>query len=238
MLAYVETRQKIINYIKKNNLKVSDRLPSEKELSEFLGIGRLTLREAVNALKNEGIITSIQGKGTYIACNVDNISNTMNNNLGITEMIVASGYKPGVSHFEKKLLVADKCVADRLRIKAGTDVLVLKRIRTADGKPVVYSMDYMAPRLSAEFLSITDENVSIYEFLEEKCRVKIGMGIAEIVPYSAEDWLAQMLDIEIGTPLLVLKQIVNDMHGSPIIYAKEYVRPDSFKLLIYRRRAT
>jgi GntR family transcriptional regulator len=88
-------------------MKSGDRLPSETELSEQLGVSRLTLREAINTLKHEGLVYSVQGKGTFVACNIEQISDTLNNNLGITEMIEASGYRPGVGNFEKKLVKAD-----------------------------------------------------------------------------------------------------------------------------------
>ncbi len=236
MLAYVLTKEKLISYIKKNNLQVGDRLPAESELSRILGISRLTLREAFNSLKNDGLINSIQGKGTFLSGDVENIANTLNNNLGISEMIIASGYKPGVSHFEKKLVKAAADFATKIGVEEGTDILALKRIRTADGKPVVYSRDYFVPRLSAQFLEINDENVSIYDFLETKCGLVIGTGFAEILPVAAEDWLADWLEIPQGQPVLMIKQVVTDIHGEPLVYAEEYLRADSFKLLINRRR--
>jgi len=237
MLAYITTKEKIVNFIKKNKLNIGDKLPPESELCKILGISRLTLREAVNALKNEGMINSVQGKGTYISGNIDNIANTLNNNLGITEMIISSGHEPGVSHFEKKLVKANKNIAEKIGVEEGADVLVLKRIRTADGKAVVYSMDYFTPNMTAKFLGVTDENVSIYSFMEDVCECKIGSGVAEIEPVVAEEWLAEMLEIDAGQPVLMIKQVVTDMQGEPMLYAEEYLRPDSFKLLINRRRA-
>ena len=236
MLAYISTKEKFINYIKKNELKVGDQLPSESELSKILGISRLTLRETFNALKNDGLINSIQGKGTFLSGDVNNIPNTLNNNLGISEMIIASGYKPGVSHFEKKLVKAEPSFATKIGVKEGTDILVLKRIRTADGKPVVYSQDYFVPRLSTQFLGIEDENVSIYDFLETSCGLSIGTGFAEILPVLAEDWLAEWLEIATGQPVQMIKQVVTDSSGKPLIYAEEYLRAECFKLLINRRR--
>lgn len=237
MLAYISTKEKIISYIKKNKLNVGDRLPSENELSNLLGISRLTLREAINALKNEGIINSVQGRGTFLSGSIDNIANTLNNNLGISEMIIASGYEPGVMHFEKELVKAEGDVTVKLNIGEGTDVLVLKRIRTADGKPVVYSKDYFSPKLSAHFLGILDENLSIYEYLETKCNINIGSGMAEILPVTAEEWLAEWLGIKKGEPVLLIKQVVTDVNGELLIYAEEYLRADCFKLLINRRRS-
>ncbi len=237
MLAYVTTKDRILNYIKKNKVNIGDRLPPESELCKILGISRLTLREAINALKNEGMINSIQGKGTFVSGNIDNIANTLNSNLGISEMIISSGHKPGVNHFEKELVKADENIAEKIGVEEGADVLVLKRIRTADDKAVVYSMDYFVPKMSAQFLGVTDENVSIYSFMEDVCGLKIGSGIAEILPVVAEKWLAEMLEINVGEPVLMIKQVVTDIHGEPLLYAEEYLRSDCFKLLINRRRS-
>ncbi len=237
MLAYISTKKKIVDYIKKNKYVVGDKLPSEIEFSKKIGISRLTLREAINTLKNEGFINSIQGKGTFLSGNFDNIANTLNNNLGISEMIIASGYEPGVMHFEKKLVKADEQIAKKLNVGESTDVLVLKRIRTADSKPVVYSKDYFSPKLSTHFLEMADENISIYDFLETECGIHMGTGIAEILPVCAERWLADMLEIDEGDPVLMIKQVATDIHGELLIYAEEYLRSDCFKLIINRRRA-
>lgn len=236
VLAYVETKKKVLKYIKTKGIKIGDKLPSENKLSAELGISRLTLREALNALKQEGIVNSVQGKGTFITCSPEQISDTLNNNLGISEMIEASGYTPGVMMFEKKLVKADAEVAARLNVVQGTDLILCKRTRTADNKPVVISEDYLAPKLSQEFLSITDENVSLYNFLEDTVKEKIGVSIAEIDPICATEELAESLDLKVGSPLLSMKVTVSNSFGVPLIYAREYLKPESFKFLIYRWR--
>ena len=237
MLAYVSTKERILNYIKENKVNVGDRLPPESELCKILGISRLTLREAINTLKNEGIINSIQGKGTFISNDVENIANTLNNNLGISEMITYSGHKPGVGHFEKQLVKAIKSVAEKIMVKEGADILVLKRIRTADGIPVVYSMDYLVPKFSANLLAVTDESFSLYDFLEQECNVAIGTGIAQILPVNAERWLADMLKINEGEPVQLIKSVIPDVHGEPLMYSEEYFKSGCFKLMINRRRS-
>ncbi len=50
-------------------------------------------------------------------------------------------------------------------------------------------------------------------------------------------WLADMLEIKVGEPVLKVKQVVTDIHGEPLLYAEEYLRSDCFKLLINRRRS-
>ena len=236
MLAYVDTKNKLLKYIKKKNMSVGDKLPSETQLSELLGISRLTLREAVNVLKNEGVVYSVQGKGTYVSCNTDQIADTLNNNLGITEMIESSGYTPGVKSFKKELVFAEGVVAAKLGVHEGENLVMCARIRTADDKPVVYSQDFLSPRLVQDFLAVTDENVSLYTFVEEVAGIKMGLSVAEIEPAKADSNMAALLEIAEGDLLLKFTVTVYDTFGSPLMFAREYLKPDSFKFIIHRWR--
>ncbi len=236
MVAYLVAKRKVVQYIKSKDLKAGDKLPTEPELCELLDVSRLTLREAIRVLKNEGIIYSVQGRGTFLASSFDQIADTLNNNISITNMIESSGYTPGVASFEKEIVKANQAIAEQLSIEEGIDVLVCKRVRTADGEPVVYSMDYFAPRLSADFLSLTDKEVSLYEYVEKTCNVRIGLARAEILAVAADEKCARLLDIAQGSPMILLKQVLNDEKGEPLMYALEYMKPNSFKLIINRRR--
>ena len=236
MLAYVSAKKKILQYIKSQKLAAGDRLPTELELSEQLDISRLTLREALNALKSDGVVHSVQGKGTFVACNFDHIADSLNVNSSVTEMIECAGYRPGVASFEKRLIKADSCIAKELNIKEGSDVLMCARIRLADGMPVVYSRDYLAPRLATPFLSMTDEEVSLYSFIEETCGIHLGVCLTELIPTVADEKLSGLLEVPVGSPLLKLRANVNDAFGDPLVYASEYFRPDKFKFIVSRGR--
>lgn len=236
MTSYVETRNNIISYIKKNKLCVGSRLPPEAQLSVELGVGRLTLREALNSLKNDGIIYSVQGRGTFISVDVDHITDTLNNNFSVTEMIEHSGYKAGVVDFTKELYKADAELAKRLRVDEGSDVLVCSRVRTADDKKVVYSVDYLSPLVSTAFLQLKEQDLSLYNFFEDTCGVMIGNGVAEVMPTLSDAFLSKMLDIEVNSPILELHQLVCSVQGEPLIWAKEYFLPNYFKFYINRRR--
>lgn len=236
MLAYVSAKKKILQFIKTKNLQAGDQLPTELELSEQLDISRLTLREAMNALKSEGLIHSVQGKGTFVACNYDHIADSLNVNYSVSEMIEVAGYKPGVAMFEKKLITADACIAKQLNVQAGTDVLMCSRIRLADDVPVVYSRDYLAPRLAMEFLGVTDETTSLYSFIEDTCGIKLGVCLTELIPTVADEALSKMLSVPAGAPLMKFRVNVNDVFGVPLVYASEYFRPDKFKFVVSRGR--
>ena len=236
MPAYKSSSKKILKFIEENKLVRGDRLPSEAELAEMLEVGRLTLREAMNALKQEGIIYSVQGKGTFVGYGYQYIANSLNINESITEMIESSGYTCNTAEFSKNIVKADDNVANGLGVPAGSDVLMCERVRLADNVPVVYSIDYLAAHLASPFLSITDENVSLYDFIEEKCGIEIGQCLTEITPIVADSLLAHKLDVPENTPLLKFFVSLQNTAFEPIIYAVEYLRADKFKFIINRRR--
>ena len=236
MLAYVSAKKKILQYIKSKGLRAGDRLPTEVELSEQLDISRLTLREALNALKSDGLIHAVQGKGTFVACNVDHIADSLNTNYSVSEMIEVAGYRPGVASFEKKLMKADHCVAEKLQVPEGADVLMCARLRLADDEPVVYTKDYLSPRLTSQFLEINDESISLYSFIEETCNIPLGMSTTELLPMVADAEVAGLLQVPEGSPVLKMRVSVNDVFGKPLVYASEMFRPDKFKFTVSRGR--
>ena len=236
MIDYLSIKGSLIDYIKSQGLKVGDKLPPESIIAREFNISRLTLREGLRVFREEGLIYTIQGVGTFIAGDFDKINDTLDLNLSVTNMISAAGYRPGVKLFERKLVRVDKDVSRHLNILENSDVLVCKRVRTADDKPVIYSIDYFAPKIASLILSVTDENLSLYNFIEENHDNKIGNSLAEIIPVICDLDLAKKLNYQEGKPIFKIKQVIYDLKQTKLIYGVEYFRPDYFKLSINRRR--
>jgi GntR family transcriptional regulator len=236
MASYLSIKKSLFDYVKDNDLKVGDKFPTEMEFAEMLGVSRLTLREALKVLSEEGLIYTVHGIGTFISGNFESINDTIDVNLGITEMITSAGFKPGVKFFEKNLVKASPEVALALKIPDGSDVLVCKRVRTADDKPVVYSIDYFSPALVTAFLTTNDDNISIYRFMEEDMGIKIGNSTAEIIPVACSIEISKKLEYGVNKPIIMIKQFTTDIKGSPLLFTEEYFRPDRFKISLNRRR--
>lgn len=63
---YLQIKKQIINLLKRNILKVGDKMPTERELSDKLKVSRNTISTAYNELEQEGILRSYQGRGTFV----------------------------------------------------------------------------------------------------------------------------------------------------------------------------
>src|ERR687887_10893 len=137
-----ELRQAIL----RGAFRPGSQLPTEAELCEMLGVSRTVVREALRVLEDEGLVTRRHGIGTFVRNHP--ILKNLNFNFGITEMIESAGLKAGTSHLALQKEVADKDKAEQLRVEIGTPLLTVERVRTADGRPVVYSLDTLTESLA------------------------------------------------------------------------------------------
>jgi len=236
MSTHQALRESFIDFVNASGYEIGDRLPTENDLAKKLRVSRVTLREAMRQLREDGFIYSRRGSGTYLSGHVKQIAGTLDVNNGLSKTLTAAGFKPGVSDYKTELIHASPYLAEKLRVKKGCGIVLLKRIRTANGKPVVYSLDHLSPRVAPIFLSIDGQIGSLFEMIEQN-GIKIGNSFAELSPENCSKELAQKLSYKAGGPILVLKQVLVDQKGSALFYGEDYFRPDCFVFSINRKRS-
>jgi GntR family transcriptional regulator len=235
MDAYLIVKDSLIDFINEEQLSIGDKLPTEKELCNMFRVSRVTLREAMRWLQENGFIYSKRGSGTYVSGNLKEIAGTLDVNKGLTKMIREAGYAPGVKYYETELMHANIELSRKLNVKKGCNVVLLKRVRTANDNPVVYSLDYLGPNMAAIFLSIDEKILSLFSLIE-KSGISIGNSFAEICPEVCSPELSKKLSYKEGAPILSLKQRLVDEKGFPLFYGEDYFRPDCFTFSINRKR--
>jgi len=211
-------------------------LPSEAELIEMLGVSRTTVREALRSLEEGGIVLRRHGVGTFVLERP--IINNFSMNYGITEMIRMANMTPGTSElniFEKG---AVEEVATQLDIEPGTKVKIIERVRTANNKPVVYSLDYLPMTIfdGKDILPDLLTNLSLYDLLQLEYNISIEYGVARISPILANQKIADKLAQRKNSILLFISQTDYLSNDKPILYTHEYNIPNAFKYRFLRRK--
>jgi GntR family transcriptional regulator len=209
-------------------------LPSEAELAAQLGVSRATLREALRILADRQLILRKHGLGTFVA--EGPIEKDLHRNFGITAMIRAAGYSPGTASQRVTAEPANSETATALRLGPGTPVTVLERLRLADKRPVVFSVEAVPSRLAGpqEIALLDAEHQSLYWLLHRHCGVSVYRGQAELVPVKANGELAIRLETRRGAPLLCIKQTDFDGADTPVLYSIEYHVADWVRFTVER----
>jgi GntR family transcriptional regulator len=217
------------------------RLPAEPTLAQQLGVSKATVRHAVSILEQEGLVTRRQGAGTFIVGRALELRNNISVNFGVTELIESAGFEAGTQDLSVSFETADPLLRQALVVPDGSRLLALHRTRTADRRVVARTRDVVALSLLAahglpeqEAAQFVMEHQSLYRAMDD-LGVAVRDGVAEIMPWQADDDLARALGTTVGALLLRLDQTDYDASGDPVIHSTEYFLTDAFKFQVYRR---
>ena len=233
-IALEELRQAILG----GTFRPGSQLPTEAELCEMLGVSRTVVREALRVMEDDGLVARRHGVGTFVRNHP--ILKNLNVNFGITDMIESAGLKAGTSHLAILNEIADKEKAEHLRVQVGTPLVTLERVRTADGRPVVYSLDTLTEALiqRAGFdpqLLLTE---SIYNLLQTALGQVIDYGVARLRPVVPPRHVAEKLQLPHNALTLFIVQTDYSSNDEPLVYSCEYHLPDAFDFVVWRRGPT
>lgn len=230
--------QELRKAITSGTYRPGTQLPTEAELCEMLGVSRTVVREALRVLEDDGLVVRRHGVGTFVRNHP--ILKNLNFNFGITEMIESAGLQSGTSHIAIQKEFADQEKAEQLRVQVGTPLITVERVRTANSRPVVYSLDTLTESLlqRAEFDPQRLRTESIYNILQKSLGQVIEYGIARLLPVVAPDYVAEKLLLPSNALTLYIVQTDHSSGDEPLVYSREYHLPDAFDFMVWRRGPT
>lgn len=211
-------------------------LPSEAELISLLGVSRTTIREALRSLEEGGLVIRRHGVGTFV------LERPIVNNFGIIitpdEMIRMSNQVPGIMNQSIQEGSATLEVATQLGIEPDSPVYQIERIHTANGNPIVFSIDYLPITLLGGG-KITEEALidrTLFDLLMEEYNLSVEFGIARIKPIHASDEIGRKLNQKRNEVLILITQTNFLSNDRPVMYSMEYHLPNVFNYMFLRRR--
>jgi GntR family transcriptional regulator len=211
-------------------------LPGELELVGILGVSRTVVRDALRILEEDGLITRRHGVGTFVRKNP--ILNNLSLDFGATDMIISAGMTAGTPHLAARVEAANSEIAQALGLEAGAPVAIIERLRTADERPVVYSLDALPLSLVGDVDELrrqAEAEQSLYAVMARRLSLIVDYGVARILPIVAPADIAAWLQVPVGSPLLCLLQTDFSSADQAILYSREYHLPDAFDFMILRR---
>lgn len=226
-------RSELKRLILGGEFQVGSKLPNEDRLCERFGVSRVTIREAVRGLIEDGLVVRRHGSGTYVTRR-PLIRNSLDTNFSYTEHFEASGFKPGRKLIGFRRIPAAEDAADALGIGVGEPLVEVRRIRTADGRPAIYSVD----KIPAELIDADTERSafggSLYRILTA-ANHSIAHAEAVLSPTVADRELARLLDVVPGTPIQHMRQTDYDDAGRAVMLSDEWHVTSVIELRVFRR---
>ncbi|MFG2196872.1 GntR family transcriptional regulator [Streptomyces sp. NPDC048639] len=226
-------RDELLHELTTGKLKPGDKLPNEDTLADRFDVSRATVRDAVRVLVEGGYVSRVHGSGTYVT-RVPRPEHALDASLSYTRMIAAAGAEPGATVLDAGFRTAQGDVADRLGVASGSlEVLRVERVRTADGRPVVYSVDQI-PHILVPDVDLEHLEPSLHALLATQGHT-VRRATARLLPVVASARLSGILGVRRGAPLQHIDQTDFDATGRPVMVSAEWHVPEVFELRINRR---
>lgn len=213
---YIQIKQILKARIISREYAPGDRIPTEAQLQEMFQVSRITARQAITELVNEGMVERERGKGTRVLFH-RRVEEQLKEIRSFTKDMESHGLHPGTRYAHIERIEADDHLAQVFHCHKGTALFRVDRIRTIDEVAIVHFTNYF---LEEYDLPLDDRYYygSLYSFLQNHNiarpkRVKERFGAA-LANYRE----AEKLDIKKGDPILTRESIGYDEEGN----VKEY----------------
>ncbi len=222
-------RKKILD----GGLAHGDHLPAEQDVTQMLGVSRITVKRAMNELAVAGLVRRQRGIGTVVTydANGSMIKGSFETMIdGLTRM----GVETSVKLLDCTVGTASPAIRGALKLKAGESVQRIVRVRSMDGEPFSHLITYIPYDVAQGYEESELTSQSLIKLLE-----KAGHGPVEaeqsISAAAAEPAVAATLGVAPGSPLLRIHRVMSDKSGRPVQDITAHYRADRFE---YHMRLT
>ncbi len=195
------------------SMQPGDRLPSDTDLCREFGVSRMTARNAMQRLAEDGLVQRLPGLGSFV---VEPPAHRYADRLmAFSREMEAQGRRPSSRLLVRGTRPATDPEARNLDLRPGDPVVVVRRIRLADGLAIAIETAVLARRTEAVVMDADLESGSLHEALARD-GLHLRRGKATITAEAATPDDSELLGIRAGDPLLVERRVIVDSHGRPV----------------------
>ncbi|MCC7151618.1 MAG: GntR family transcriptional regulator [Rubrivivax sp.] len=226
---YLQLARHLGQLVREGRFKTHEALPSERGLSETLGLSRVTARKAIDQLVGQGLIVRRHGSGNYIAPQIEQATSQLSS---FSEELRQRGFKPSSRWLKRACTAATPDEQLSLGLSPGARVARLERLRLADGTVMAYEVSVLPESVLPDPISVDS---SLYEHLAERGQAP-ARALQHLRAMNASPRHAELLGVPTGQALLHITRVGYLEGGMPVELTHSYCRSDLYGFVSEIRR--
>ncbi|MBN1537759.1 MAG: GntR family transcriptional regulator [Anaerolineales bacterium] len=233
---YVKIRETLREDIKRGEHKQGEKLPSEDELAAKYGVSRMTVRQGIMDLIDEGLVYRRHGVGTFVA--FPHVERDHSRLTNFFEIAKKEGVSVSAQILTMEVTPAKHKIANELGIDEGDTVIHIKTLRFSDDVPVTVHDAFIPHKLFASILTQdlkTLENQHLWSILESY-GYRLKRAVQRLEAREAGEEIAELLNIETNAPILYKERTAYADDGTPVEFIFCYNRGDMYSLTVTLER--
>jgi len=201
--------------IAEGRFAAGERLPGETEIAETYRVNRHTVRRALAALAERGLVRAERGSGTYVEA--PRLAYPLRSRTRFSEIVGAGGREPRGQLIAASEEPATRELARQLGLKVGATLIRIESVRLADRAPICVSTSWLSAEQFPDAGKIFANVRSMTKLLENYGIRDYRRGSTRITAAIAEATDAARLDLTLGRPVLVVDSTDVDADGKPLV---------------------
>jgi len=235
---YEQLKDVIEHKINTNEYKPNEQISSEREFCERYNVSRITVRQAIALAEKEGLVSRVQGVGTFVAR--PKIKQELNTVADFQSTVAQLGLIASTQLISSEIITSDFKLAKLLNMNVMDKVLNLQLLGYGDESPIVYYNTSFPFVLGKEIKEIAKEyaqqnipfsTLDLYKNLDDYNPTHVEQTFESLV---AKDEIIDILQVERDSPLLRVTSIVYQ-DNTPLEYKEAYYRGDKYRFFIKRQ---
>jgi GntR family transcriptional regulator len=226
---YVQIRKSLREDILNKVLMPGQKIPSEDELAAQFGVSRMTVRQGISDLIDEGLLYRRHGVGTFVA--QPHLERDHTRLTSFVESAKEEGLDVNVRVLIADILPAKLKVARSLSLDEGDLVVRVKTLRIVASLPVTVHDAYVPYKLFPQLLQEDLEANQLWDIFESY-GFRVKRALQRLEAREADDEISQLLEMDEGSPILYKERTVFLDDGTPVEFTYCYNRGDRYKLTV------
>lgn len=227
---YYQVQEILRTRIVQGHLQPGHKIPTEAELCTQHDVSRITVRQAVTALVNEGLLYRSRGRGTFVAS--PRVSHVVSELISFTEEMAQRGLVATSRVLDAQSEVPSERIRSALQIPEGEEVFRIKRLRLADGEPLALQTAYL-PRNRFPPIDVRRlETTSLYQILEEEYRIHLARAQEVYRPIILKRAEAAILNVHPRLAAFGVERTTFDAQNRPVEFVTSILRGDRMQLTL------
>jgi GntR family transcriptional regulator len=232
---YAQTSEALRSLVQRGGYAPGDRLPSEIELSQQLGISRPTLREALRLLEEDGSIVRRHGVGTFVA----QAQPVIESGLELLESIERLASRSGLHVQMGEVVISERMTTaeetEGMALTAPEPATCVVRVILAQGRPVAHLTDVLPQRFLRQADFGPGFHGSVLDLLLKRGWPALSHSRTELISEAADSYLARSLRVQRHAPLMRLEAQLFAADGQVVDYSISHFVPGCFRFHVVRR---
>jgi GntR family transcriptional regulator len=233
---YYQIREQLRQQIMSGKLVTGDVLPSEAQICAETGISRMTARQALAQLANEGLVTRQRGRGTFVCAPKATLDSSQFPLQGYTELLGKIGMQAGAKVLAQVVEPATEAVAGQLKIARGEPVVRIARQRLMRDEVMSLETSFYLNSRVPGLVDFDLSDQSIYRLIEERYGLSPSYATDTVELSVAGPYEARELKVGEGVPLVLVTRLSFLADNTPLEFTQAIHRGDRFRSIVFRSR--